>query len=79
MGEAVHDVSLVAQALEAAGVVDAGVVTGSLKGALINVWGRPERHKAAEKYCKYCHGKDGKEKTEKPVSATAIVISDLVS
>lgn len=37
VGEAVHYVSLVAQALEAARVVDAGVVTGSLEGALVNV------------------------------------------
>lgn len=35
--EAVEDVSLVAQALEAAGIVDAGVVAGPLKGALIDV------------------------------------------
>lgn len=37
VSEAVQDVSLVAQALKAAGVVDAGVVAGSLEGALINV------------------------------------------
>lgn len=37
VSEAVQDVSLVAQALKAAGVVDAGVVTGSLEGALVNV------------------------------------------
>lgn len=37
MSEAVQDVSLVAQALEAARVVDAGVVAGSFKGALVNV------------------------------------------
>lgn len=37
VSEAVQDVSLVAQALKAARVIDAGVVTGSLKGALINV------------------------------------------
>lgn len=35
--EAVQDVALVAQALEAAGVVDAGVVAGPLEGALVNV------------------------------------------
>lgn len=40
VSEAVQDVSLVAQALEAARVVDAGVVTGSLEGALVNVWCR---------------------------------------
>lgn len=37
VSEAVQDVALVAQALEAARVVDAGVVTGSLEGALVNV------------------------------------------
>lgn len=37
VSEAVQDVSLLAQALKAAGVVDAGVVAGSLKGALVNV------------------------------------------
>lgn len=35
--EAVQDVALVAQALKAAGVVDAGVVAGPLEGALVNV------------------------------------------
>lgn len=58
VSEAVQDVSLVAQALKAAGVVDAGVVAGPLEGALVNVWGRQERDKAAEGYCKYCNGKD---------------------
>lgn len=38
VSEAVQDVALVAEALEAAGVVDAGVVTGPLEGALVNVW-----------------------------------------
>lgn len=37
VSEAVQDVALVTQALEAAGVVDAGVVTGSLEGALVDV------------------------------------------
>lgn len=37
VSEAVQDVSLVAQALKAAGVVDAGVVAGPLEGALVNV------------------------------------------
>lgn len=35
--EAVQDVALVAQALKAAGVVDAGVVARPLEGALVNV------------------------------------------
>lgn len=38
VSEAVQDVALVAEALEAAGVVDAGVVAGPLEGALVNVW-----------------------------------------
>ena len=58
MCEAVQDVSLVAQALEAARVVDAGVVAGSLKGALVNVWGRPERYKTAEKHGRYDQWKE---------------------
>lgn len=37
VGEAVEDVALVAQALEAAGVVDARVVAGPLEGALVDV------------------------------------------
>lgn len=37
VSQTVQDVSFVAQALKAAGVVDACVITGSLKGALINV------------------------------------------
>lgn len=37
VSQTVQDVSFVAQALKAAGVVDARVITGSLKGALINV------------------------------------------
>lgn len=37
VSEAIQDVALVAQALEAARVVDAGVITGSLEGALVNV------------------------------------------
>lgn len=37
VSKAVQDVSLFAQTLKAARVVDAGVVTGSLKGALVNV------------------------------------------
>lgn len=37
VSQAVQDVSFVAQALKAARVVDACVITGSLKGALINV------------------------------------------
>lgn len=37
VSQAVQDVSFVAQALKTARVVDAGVITGSLKGALINV------------------------------------------
>ena len=39
VSEAVQDVTLVAQALKAAWVVDAGVVAGSLEGALVDVWG----------------------------------------
>lgn len=39
VGEAVQDVALVAEALEAAGVVDAGVVAGPLEGALVDVCG----------------------------------------
>lgn len=38
MSEAVQDVAFVADALKAAGVVDAGVITGPLERALVNVW-----------------------------------------
>lgn len=41
VGEAVEHVAFVTVALEAAGGVDAEVVTGSVKGALVNVC--PER------------------------------------
>lgn len=44
VSEAVQDVALVAQALKAARVVDAGVVAGSLKGALVDVCGRTKRY-----------------------------------
>lgn len=37
VSQTVQDVSFVAQALKAARVVDACVITGSFKGALINV------------------------------------------
>lgn len=37
VSQTVQDVSFVAQALKAARVVDACVITGSLKGALVNV------------------------------------------
>lgn len=37
VSEAIQDVSLVAQALKAAGIVDTGVVAGPLKGALVDV------------------------------------------
>lgn len=40
MGEAVQDVSFVAQTLKTAWVVDAGVVTGSLERTLVNICGK---------------------------------------
>lgn len=38
VGEPVERVALVAEALEAAGGVDAEVVAGPVKGALVDVW-----------------------------------------
>lgn len=38
MSQAVQDEAFVAQALVAAGVVDARVVAGPLKGALVDIW-----------------------------------------
>lgn len=39
--QAIQDISLVAETLEAAGGVDARVVTGSVKGALVNILAGP--------------------------------------
>lgn len=45
VGEPVERVALVAEALEAAGGVDAEVVAGPVKGALIDVWRKGERNR----------------------------------
>ena len=38
MGDAIQQVAMVAEALEAARRVDTHVVTGSVKGALVYIW-----------------------------------------